>query len=180
MPSSGSRLRPRKASEETFGNFAWYGAKNGQGIKILFTACKCWKGTGLPSWVPNLAAYGKDAKMVPIFLPNPNAPSPYASAGGPVWKMSIDVSGSLLVEGIWMDHILKLPRKRFLRVLGHGDFVQKQNIPVNYWWLWILKFFPRWTRRSQHSGTFDAASWTLKNLRSCIDFVGVYPTGETK
>lgn len=27
--------------EETFGNFAWYGAKNGQGIKILFTACKC-------------------------------------------------------------------------------------------------------------------------------------------
>jgi hypothetical protein len=27
--------------EETFGSFAWYRVKNGQGIKIMFTACKC-------------------------------------------------------------------------------------------------------------------------------------------
>lgn len=38
-----SELQPRydQPVEETFGSFARYGVKNGQGIKILYTACKC-------------------------------------------------------------------------------------------------------------------------------------------
>jgi len=165
---------------ETYKQFARFAVSHGDGIKLLYAACKCDSGEHMPSWVPNLAGRKETSSMFfPDFGPASGLLTSYACAGGSSRNIDLGEFDTLLVQGYRVGIITRVvhhpsPQEHSRKGMIGGPYLQ-----ITEWLKSILDLLPIPRRRPKYSPRYSISSRFIETIANLLEEIGPYPSGES-